>query len=103
MESTVEITRADAAVERVNKVLEKVTMSNRMLPEGMQPFQIALPQMEATAAVDALITTLVDAGIIDTQAFVDAKYERLAGLAEAAYEQVQKAKRDALGSLITRR
>lgn len=103
MDTVVETTRADAAVGRVNKVLEKVAMSNRMLPEGMQPFQLALPQMEATAAVDALITILVDSGLVDQQTFVDAKYERLAQLAEAAYEQVQEAKRNALGSLITRR
>jgi uncharacterized protein YfkK (UPF0435 family) len=96
-------TRAELAVKRVEKILEKVNMTNRTLPQGMQPFQLPLPQMEASASVDALITTLVAAGVLDEQDFVDAKYERLADLAEGAYEQVQKAKRDALGLVIAGR
>lgn len=96
-------TRAELAVKRVNKVLEKVNMTNKALPQGMQPFQIALGPMEQTAAVDALVTVLIEAEVIREQTFLDRKYERLADLAEQAYEQVQQAKRDALGLVIAQR
>lgn len=69
---------------------------NRMLPQGVPPFQVP-DGFNLAAGLDGLVRVLIDAGVMTEAEFVDAKTIRLAELMEEAVEQVRELKRQALG------
>lgn len=85
-------------LEAAEKTLDAV---NRMFPQGMQPIQPP-PWTEPTAAVDALIRTLIAKGLISEQEFVEAKTVRMAEIVEEMAITAQEIKRQALGLVIAR-
>lgn len=69
---------------------------NRTLPEAMAPFQLP-PFLEPAAGLDALVTILIEAGLVEETAFIERKVTRMATMVEQAVEQAKALKRQALG------
>jgi hypothetical protein len=97
MIDTVTQTRADAAQERINAVIEQVNNLNRVKPENVPPFVLPIPQIELAASIDSLVLLLVGAGIVGEQEFLDGKYERMAEIVEQHSGKIAEAKREMLG------
>ncbi len=69
---------------------------NRTLPEAMAPFQLP-PFLEPAAGLDALVSILIEAGLVEETAFIERKVTRMATMVEAAVEAAKALKRQALG------
>lgn len=94
-----EETRPDAQ-ERLQAALEGFQQVNRTLPGGLPPFQLP-PFLEASAGQDALVSILIEQGLIDEAAFVERKKLRMAEIIEHLAEQAAEVKRQALGLVVT--
>lgn len=88
-----------AAAERLNAARHAFYDLNRVLPPGVQGFEIP-PTVELAAQADAIAAVLLSKGLITEDELVEAKTVRMAEIIEEMVEQARELKRQALG-LIT--
>lgn len=86
--------------DRLNAAIEAFNRENRMLPPGVPPQTLDLQKVEAVGGFDALIRLLIAQGILDEQAFVEAKVTRMAEVVEAVLDNLRHLKRDAVGLVV---
>jgi hypothetical protein len=96
VESTTEPTPQQQRLEAAGEAFADL---NKTLPAGLPPFQIP-DLLEPAAGLDALTRMLIDQGVIDADAFVAAKTDRMAEMVEAFAEQAREMKRQVLGLII---
>lgn len=85
-----------SAHDRLAAACAAFDAQNKMLPQGVPPFQVP-DGLDLAAGLDGLVRVLIDAGVLSEAEFVEAKTLRLAELMEQAVEQVRELKRQALG------
>lgn len=85
--------------QRLQAALEEFDALNRMLPQGLEPFQIP-PTVGIAARLNALLTLLVERGVVDERELMERIQVNEAEQVEQLTAAAREFKRQAMGLVI---